>query len=59
MARKNPILDEIHAIREQIAREADNDVDKMIEAARARQAAGGRKAIRLPARKPGAERRAS
>jgi hypothetical protein len=51
MPRKDPIIEEIHAVREELAREADYDIEKMLEAARARQAASGRQAVRLPPRK--------
>lgn len=59
MVRNDPIVEEIHAVREAIARESDYDIDKMVEAARARQAAEGRQAIKLAARKPGPAKRAS
>jgi hypothetical protein len=52
MPHKDPIIEEIHAVREAIAREADYDLEKMLEAARARQAAGGLQSVRLPPRKP-------
>jgi hypothetical protein len=51
MHRKDPIIEEIHAVREELARQADYDLYKMFEAARARQAASGRKAVRLPPKK--------
>jgi len=57
--RKDPIIEEIHSIRDAIARKSGFDIDKIIEAARARQAAEGRKVIKLPARKPGATKKAS
>jgi len=47
MPRKDPIIEEIHAIREEIARAAGYDIERILEAARARQAASGRKAVRL------------
>lgn len=50
MPRKDPIIEEIHAVREDIAREADYDLEKMLEAARERQAASGVQAVRLPPR---------
>ncbi len=52
MSRKDPIIEEIHAVREALAREADYDLEKMLEAARERQAAGGLPSVRLPPRKP-------
>src|SRR5258708_4811249 len=50
MPRKDPIIEEIHAVRDAIAREAGYDLDKMLEAARARQKASGRQAVRLSPR---------
>ncbi|HEX9944138.1 MAG TPA: hypothetical protein VGG03_19165 [Thermoanaerobaculia bacterium] len=59
MPRKDPIIEEIHAIREEIAREVDYDLDRMLEAARARQAASGLQAVRLPPRKVEPAKKAS
>jgi hypothetical protein len=53
MPRKDSILEEIHIIREEIAREAGYDIERVLEAARARQAASGRTAVRLSPRRPG------
>jgi hypothetical protein len=47
-APKDPIVEEIHAIREAIAKTSGNDMDRIAEAARARQAKGGRKVVCLP-----------
>jgi hypothetical protein len=55
VSRKNPIIEEIHAIREEIARTADYDLEKMLEAARERQAASGMQAVRLPSRRTDAD----
>jgi hypothetical protein len=51
MPRKDPIIKEIHALREEIARAADYDLEKMLEAARERQAASGLQTVRLPPRR--------
>ena len=60
MARKNPIIEEIHAARDAIARDAGYDLERIIEAARARQAASGRAVVRLPPKKRAtAEKKAS
>lgn len=59
MHRKDPIIEEIHAVREELARQADYDLDRMFEAARKRQAASGLKAVRLPPRKPQPAKKAS
>ena len=44
----DPIVDEIHAIREAIAKTTNDDLRKIAEAARSRQAASGRKVVGLP-----------
>jgi hypothetical protein len=59
MPRKDPIIEEIHAVRDALAREADYDLDKMLEAARARQKASGRQAVRLPPREAELVKKAS
>ena len=51
MLRKDPIIEEIHTVREALAREADYDLERILEAARARQQASGVKAVTLPSRK--------
>jgi hypothetical protein len=50
MSATNPILDEIHAVREALAKESGYDAEKIAEAARTRQAKSGRKAVTLPPR---------
>ena len=55
----DPIVEEIHAIREALSKASGDDIRKIAEAAKARQAQSGRKAVRLPLRKPKAERKAS
>jgi hypothetical protein len=59
MPRKDPIIEEIHAVREALAREADYDLDRILEAARARQAASGLQAVTLPPRKAEPAKKAS
>jgi hypothetical protein len=59
MPHKDPIIEEIHAVREELAREAGYDLEKILEAARARQKASGRQAVRLPPRKAEATKKAS
>lgn len=49
----DPILEEIHAVREKLAKEAGYDIEKIVEAARQRQAESGRKAVTLPPRPAG------
>jgi hypothetical protein len=59
MPRKDPIIEEIHAVREEMAREADYDLDKILEAARERELASGVQTVQLPPRKPLPIKRAS
>jgi hypothetical protein len=55
----DPIIEEIHAIRDSLSRVSGHDIRKIAEAARARQAESGRKTVRLPPRKAKAARKAS
>lgn len=54
----DPILDEIHAVREALSRAAGHDIRKIADAAKARQAESGKKSVRLPPRKAKAVRQA-
>lgn len=51
MPRSDPIVEEVHAARAAIAKASENDIEKIAAAARARQAEGGRKIVRLPPRR--------
>ncbi len=53
------IVEEIHAIREALSKASNNDIRKIAEAAKARQAQSGRNAVRLPPRKARPVRKAS
>ncbi len=55
----DPIVEEIHAIREALSKASGDDIRKIAEAAKARQVQSGRNAVRLPPRKPKAVRKAS
>jgi hypothetical protein len=57
----DPIVDEIHAIRDAIAKASGNDLGRIAAAARARarQAAGGRRVVKLPAKRTAAAKKAS
>jgi hypothetical protein len=59
MSRPDPIIEEIHAVREEIARKAGYDLEKMLEEARARQAASGLPVVQLPPRKAKTLKKAS
>jgi hypothetical protein len=48
----NPIVDEVRAVRDAIAKEYDYDIAKIAEAVRAREVKSGRTFVRLPPRKP-------
>jgi hypothetical protein len=55
----DPIVEEIHKIREALSQASGDDIRKIAEAAKARQAESGRKAVRLPPREPRPARKAS
>lgn len=55
----DPIVEEIHKIREEISKEAGDDIREIAKAAKARQAQSGRKSVRLPPKKAKALPRAS
>ncbi|MES1243772.1 MAG: hypothetical protein ABUT39_19360 [Acidobacteriota bacterium] len=46
----DPILDEIHAVREALAKESGYDLERIAESARKRQVESGRKVVTLPPR---------
>jgi len=58
MEPKDPIIDELHAIREVIAAAGGNDVNKIAESMRARQSSGNREVVTLPPKRV-AEKQAS
>ncbi len=55
----DPIVEEIHKIREALSNASDGDIRKIAQAARARQIESGRKAVGLPPRKAKPVRKAS
>jgi hypothetical protein len=55
----DPIIEEIHAIREALSRASGHDIRKIAEAAKARQADSGRETVQLPPRKAKAAKKAS
>lgn len=59
MPRRDPIVEEVHAVRETLAREAGYDLNRIVEAARARQAASGRPVVRLPPKRTDSTKKAS
>ena len=59
MKSSDSIVDEVRAAREAIAKESDDDLEKIVEAARARQSKGGREVVTLPPKKTDSAKRAS
>jgi hypothetical protein len=53
------IVDEVRAAREALARDSDDDMEKIVEAARTRQAQSGREVVTLPPKRTDRVRRAS
>ncbi|GMV95557.1 MAG: hypothetical protein AMXMBFR82_53350 [Candidatus Hydrogenedentota bacterium] len=55
----DPIIDEIHKIRAALSEASGDDIRKIAEAAKARQAQSGKRAVRLHPRKPKTAQKAS
>ncbi|MBI4705003.1 MAG: hypothetical protein HY744_28180 [Deltaproteobacteria bacterium] len=56
---RDPIVEEIHAMREALSKAAGDDIRKIAEAAKARHVQGGRGAVRMPPRQAKTARKAS
>lgn len=59
MTYSDSIVDEVRAAREALAKESDDNLEKIVEAARARQSQSGRKVVTHPPRKATSAKRAS
>lgn len=59
MKSSKSIVDEVRAAREALAKESGDSLEKIVEAARARQSQGGRKVVTHPPRKTDSAKRAS
>jgi hypothetical protein len=59
MLLSDAIVDEIHAGREAMAKASNDDLHKIAEAARSRQAVSGRKVVSLPPRRAATAKKAS
>lgn len=59
MPTKDRIVEAVHAVREALARESGYDLDRIINAARARQVAEGRRVVQLAPKKTPTTREAS
>jgi hypothetical protein len=51
MRARDPIVDEVRAARDAIAREFDYDIGRLAEALKRREAESGRKVVSLPAKR--------
>jgi hypothetical protein len=51
MQKSDPIVDEVRAARDAIAKESDYNIDKLAAAIKDREAHSGREVVRLPPRK--------
>ena len=59
MEPSNPIIDEVRAAREARAKESGDDIERIVEAAKKRQAESGRTVVTLPPKTPHLTKRAS
>ena len=59
MNTSDSIIDEVRAAREALTRESGDDIEKIVEAARVRQAQGGRTVVTLSPRRTEPAKRAS
>ena len=48
MKNSDPIVDEVRAVRDAIAKEHDYDIDRIVRAVKAREARSGRQVVRRP-----------
>ena len=55
----DPFVEEIHAIREALSKESGDDMERIVEAARARQRQSGRPGVTLPPKVAEATKKAS
>jgi hypothetical protein len=51
MQKSDPIVDEVRAVRDAIAKEFDYDIEKIAQAIKAREVQSGREVVRLAPRK--------
>ena len=59
MKSSDSIVDEVRAAREALAKESDDNLEKIVEAARARQSRSGREVVTHPPKKATSAERAS
>jgi hypothetical protein len=58
MASRNPIVEEVRAVRDAIAKEFDYDIERIGRAMQARQGKNDRPVIRFPPKRIGPEKKA-
>ena len=56
---KDPVVEEVRAIRDALAKEYDHDVHKLARAMQEAEKAEGRKTVTLEPRRPGSDKKAS
>ena len=59
MRPQDPIIEELHAVREALAKASDNDLKKIADAAKARQLKSGHEVVRLPPKRVDQAQKAS
>jgi hypothetical protein len=59
MSKPDTIIDELHEIREAIAKASDNDLKQIADAARVRQKDSGHEVVRLPPKQVSGAQKAS
>jgi hypothetical protein len=59
MSKLDPIIEELHEIREAIAKASDNDLKRIADAARVRQQDSGNEVVRLPPKQVDGAQKAS
>lgn len=55
----NPIIEELRAVRDEMAKECDYDVERLAQLIKARELQSGREVVRRPPREPVETRKAS
>ena len=59
MRSQDPILEELHAIREALAKASENDLEKIAQAAKSRQQKSDHEVVRLPPKRVDRTQKAS
>jgi hypothetical protein len=59
MSKPDTIIEELHEVRDAIAKVSDNDLERIADAARQRQKGSGHEVVRLPPKQVGGAQKAS